>query len=136
METDYAGIIAGIDHADPYLMTAAGYGSGIRILRQDLWETIISFLISQQNNIKRIRKCIGLLCERYGEKKVSIKNGVAYFDFPTPGHWRVPHWRNCMPAAWDIGASTSARLRKMCIMARLTWKGFGRWTMTPQRRSS
>lgn len=85
METDYAGIIAGIDHADPYLMTAAGYGSGIRILRQDLWETIISFLISQQNNIKRIRKCIGLLCERYGEKKVSIKNDVAYFDFPTPG---------------------------------------------------
>lgn len=83
MKTDYAGIIADIDQTDSYLMAAAGYGSGIRILHQDLWEMIISFLISQQNNIKRIRKCIKLLCERYGEKKVSMNN-VEYYDFPTP----------------------------------------------------
>ncbi len=83
LETDYAAIISGIDQTDKYLTAAAEYGKGIRILRQDLWEVMVSFLISQQNNIKRIRKCIRLLCENYGEKRTSQK-GVAYFDFPTP----------------------------------------------------
>ena len=83
IETDYAEIIASIDTDDTYLSSAAAYGNGIRILNQDLWEMIISFIVSQQNNIKRIRKCIRLLCEKYGEKKTS-PNGVEYFDFPTP----------------------------------------------------
>jgi N-glycosylase/DNA lyase len=83
MDTDYSVIIDGIDSNDKYLTQAANYGSGIRILRQDLWEMIISFIISQQNNIKRIRKCINMLCERYGEKMVS-EGGVEYYDFPTP----------------------------------------------------
>lgn len=83
METDYADIISSIDPDDSYLVSAAEYGKGIRILNQDLWEMIISFIISQQNNIRRIRKCIKLLCKKYGEKKISV-NGVAYFDFPTP----------------------------------------------------
>ncbi|MDE7321453.1 MAG: 8-oxoguanine DNA glycosylase [Lachnospiraceae bacterium] len=83
MDTDYAKIIECIDSDDIYLTSAAEYGKGIRILNQDLWEMIISFIISQQNNIKRIRKCIKLLCEKYGEKKLSA-NGITYFDFPTP----------------------------------------------------
>ena len=83
METDYAAIIGSIDAADSYLVSAASFGSGIRILRQDLWEMIISFIISQQNNIKRIRKCIHFLCEKYGEKRAA-QNGVEYYDFPTP----------------------------------------------------
>lgn len=82
VDTDYGNIISGIDSGDEYLIAASEYGSGIRILRQDLWEMIISFIISQQNNIKRIRKCINILCERYGEKKVS-EDGVEYYDFPT-----------------------------------------------------
>ena len=69
MDTDYAKVIAGIDTEDTYLSAAADYGKGIRILHQDLWEMIISFLISQQNNIKRIRKCVNQLCEKYGEKR-------------------------------------------------------------------
>jgi N-glycosylase/DNA lyase len=83
IDTDYSNIIGSIDTNDTYLVSAAEFGNGIRILRQDLWEMIISFIVSQQNNIKRIRKCIGFLCERYGEKKVS-ENGVEYYDFPTP----------------------------------------------------
>lgn len=83
METDYERVIAGIDEGDAYLLSAAEYGKGIRILRQDLWEMIISFIISQQNNIKRIRKCIRLLCEQYGERKKAA-GGVEYFDFPAP----------------------------------------------------
>lgn len=83
METDYAAVIKDIDAADDYLTAAAVFGTGIRILRQDLWEMIISFIVSQQNNIKRIRKCINLLCEKYGEKRTS-HNGMEYYDFPTP----------------------------------------------------
>lgn len=83
MDTDYAGIIAGVDRTDVYLVSASEFGQGIRILRQDLWEMIISFIVSQQNNIKRIRKIINLLCERYGECKSTI-DGRTYYDFPTP----------------------------------------------------
>ena len=65
--TDYEKIINSIDADDLYLRNAATYGDGIRILNQDLFEMIISFLISQQNNIKRIRGIIKKLCEKYGK---------------------------------------------------------------------
>ena len=48
---------------DEFLKAAYQFGSGIRILRQDLWETIISFIISQNNNIPRIKKSIEKLCD-------------------------------------------------------------------------
>ena len=65
--TDYAAIIASVDPTDEYLTGVARAGSGIRILRQDLWEMIVTFLISQQNNIPRIHKCIDNICREYGE---------------------------------------------------------------------
>lgn len=57
---------------DKYLMDAINFGYGIRILRQDLWETIVSFIISQQNNITRIKRIIERLCCAFGD------------DFPSP----------------------------------------------------
>lgn len=48
---------------DEFLKSAYRFESGIRILRQDLWGTIISFIISQRNNIPIIKKCIKRLCE-------------------------------------------------------------------------
>ena len=51
---------------DDFLKAAYQFGSGIRILRQDLWEVIISFIISQNNNIPRIRKSIQKLCDEVG----------------------------------------------------------------------
>lgn len=69
LERDYGIYIEAIYPEDTYLKTAAELGSGIRILNQDLWEMIVSFLISQQNNIFRIRKCIDRISRRYGEEK-------------------------------------------------------------------
>lgn len=83
LDGDYAGCIGMINADDEYLKNAAQFGSGIRILRQDLWEMIVSFLISQQNNIVRIRRCIKNICEKYGEKLTNL-NGEEYFAFPMP----------------------------------------------------
>lgn len=83
LKGDYASYIGKIIPDDTYLRNAAEFGSGIRILRQDLWETIVSFLISQQNNIARIRRCIENICERYGEKLVNGQ-GEIFYAFPAP----------------------------------------------------
>ena len=53
---------------DNFLKAAYEFGSGIRILRQDLWEAIVSFIISQNNNIPRIKKSIESLCDEVGGK--------------------------------------------------------------------
>ena len=68
LDRDYEAIRRSVDPEDAFLTSAIRCGYGIRILRQDLWETIISFLVSQNNNITRIRRSLEALCERYGEK--------------------------------------------------------------------
>lgn len=83
LDTDYSAYIKKVNPRDRYLSAATEKGSGIRILRQDLWEMIITFLISQQNHITRIRGCIERLCARYGDKKIS-REGVEYYSFPGP----------------------------------------------------
>ncbi len=83
LEQDYASYISQINPKDIYLLSAAKFGSGIRILRQEFWEMIVSFLISQQNNIPRIRRCIENICEAYGEKRIS-EQGKEYYGFPRP----------------------------------------------------
>lgn len=82
LETDYGRFISSVDESDLYLYEAVKIGSGIRILNQDLWEMIVSFLISQQNNIPRIRKCIDNICRKYGDKCLSDK-GIEYYAFPS-----------------------------------------------------
>lgn len=83
LDTDYIKYRESIDQQDKYLKEASEFGSGIRILNQDLWEMIVSFLISQQNNIIRIRRCIDNICEKYGEERKDA-NGHIYYTFPTP----------------------------------------------------
>ena len=64
LDTDYRSIINEIPEDDDYLKQAAEKYYGIRILRQDLWETMVSFIISQNNNIPRIKKNIEKLCDK------------------------------------------------------------------------
>ena len=73
---DYAKIKTSLS-VYPYLKSAIEYGEGIRILRSDPLEMIIEFIISQNNNIPRIKTMIERICESYG------KNMGDYFAFPT-----------------------------------------------------
>ena len=84
LDTDYSGIRARVDRLqDPFLYCAAQAEQGIRILRQDPWETLVSFIISQNRNIPAIRRSIGLLCRAAGEARKD-RRGVLYFTFPSP----------------------------------------------------
>ena len=80
METDYAEARRSIEVCD-YLRDCAAYGEGIRILRQDKWEALCSFIVSQCNNIPRIKGIVEKLCDLYGEP-VEAPWGDAR-DFPT-----------------------------------------------------
>ena len=82
-DTDYTEIKKHLIEKDPVMEEAIRAGQGIRILNQDVWETVVSFIISANNNIPRIKKCIESLCERYGEKAGRYK-GKDYYSFPEP----------------------------------------------------
>lgn len=83
LDADYSQYLERINPRDTYLVEAARTGWGIRILHQDLWEMIVTFLISQQNHITRIRRCVENICEAYGQR-CEDENGVVYYGFPTP----------------------------------------------------
>ena len=68
LETDYKKIGENITTLHPILKKAYIECSGIRILRQEPWETLCSFIISQNNNIPRIKKIIKSLCDLFGDK--------------------------------------------------------------------
>ncbi len=82
LNTDYEKIKQKLSNIDKYLKQSIDYGKGIRILNQDLWETIISFIISANNNIPRIKGIIERLSQKYGDE--IIWNEEKYYTFPTP----------------------------------------------------
>lgn len=82
LDTDYDNIKNKLSNVDDYLKTSIKYGEGIRILNQDLWETLISFIISANNNIPRIKGIIERISKKYGKK--IVWNNNEYYTFPTP----------------------------------------------------
>lgn len=76
LETDYAEIKQKLSE-DPLLKDAVDFGYGIRILNNDSFEMIVSFIVSANNNIPRIKKSIEFLCSKFGS------NMGEYFAFPT-----------------------------------------------------
>lgn len=66
---------------DPLLKEAVNFGNGIRLLKQDPFEMIISFIISSNNRIPMIKKVILNICEKWGEKL--NYEGKEYYTFPT-----------------------------------------------------
>ena len=82
LDADYTGINDRfINGTDAVMSRAAECSRGIRILRQDGWESLCSFIISQNNNIPRIKKIIDTLCRTYGEP--FAVNGKEYYTFPS-----------------------------------------------------
>ena len=84
IETDYGAVMAQINPNDTYLTAAAQLAWGVRILNQDLWEMIVTFMISQNNNIKRITNSVDLLCRRCGHKIDGSAEGEELYTFPKP----------------------------------------------------
>lgn len=82
LDRDYNEIKQTLAKVDNNMKESIKYGEGIRILNQDLWETIISFIISANNNIPRIKGIIERLSKKYG-RKIEYNN-KEYFTFPTP----------------------------------------------------
>ena len=81
LERDYENIKKTLSKVDINMKTSIEYGKGIRILNQDLWETIISFIISANNNIPRIKGIIEKLSKTYGNE--IIWNNNKYYTFPS-----------------------------------------------------
>lgn len=96
LDRNYSKIKYELAAKDPVIKEAITKGRGIRILQQDLWETIVSFIISQNNNIPRIKGCIEKLCNLFGEEaeieisELNIEGSDASFselkacNVPTP----------------------------------------------------
>ena len=82
IDTDYR--FASCDeYSDPLIRKAAAAGSGIRILRQEPWEMLITFLTAQNISIDRATLLIDRLCKAYGEVIITDR-GSSYYVFPTP----------------------------------------------------
>lgn len=81
LDNDYA-LIKESFSDDETLAKAVGHGWGIRVFKQDIWETLISFIISANNNIPRIKGIIERLCENFGEKMQS--GADTFYSFPEP----------------------------------------------------
>lgn len=75
---DYSGIKKILSENDKIMVEAITYCSGIRLIRQEFFETLMSFIISQNNHIPRIRKLIALLSKTYGDHIIDD-----YYAFPT-----------------------------------------------------
>ncbi|WP_026507117.1 DNA-3-methyladenine glycosylase family protein [Butyrivibrio sp. MC2013] len=83
MDTDYGSIISSIPAGDLYLKNAAAAFKGIRILRQDPWETLITFIISQRKNIPAIKASVEKLCSIAGPV-IGYSQDEDFHAFPTP----------------------------------------------------
>ncbi len=81
LDRNYEEIKKTLSLVDDNMKESIKYGEGIRILNQDLWEMIISFIISANNNIPRIKGIIERMSAKYGQE---IKfRGKSYYTFPT-----------------------------------------------------
>ena len=79
LDLDYDSIRSSIGEIHPVLKEASAYAPGIRILRQEPWEALCTFIISQNNNIKRIKGIVDRLCTTFGNKI----GDTDFYTFPT-----------------------------------------------------
>ena len=97
LDTDYAAIEGRFIH-DSIIGDCVKAGTGMHILRQELWEVLISFIISQNNNIKRIKGIIERMCALCG-RQAEAYGGTVYFFRRLIGwlQYRLKNWKK---SAW------------------------------------
>ena len=97
LNTNYSEIKKQVSSQFDVMQSAVTFGEGIRILKQDPWEIIISFIISANNNIPRIQGAIDKISEKYGSPFTHV-DGQTYYAFPSPDQLakaRVEDLRAC-----------------------------------------
>lgn len=112
LDIDYA-VLQKKMQKDPTLAKCLQYAPGIRVLRQPFEEVLFSFLISQNNNIKRIKKIISTMCEAWGEP--IAYDGTTYYSFPsverlsklTQEDWAILHAGYRVPGLMDAATKLS-----------------------------
>ncbi len=136
LDTDYGIIKRKLSLEDEVMQQAVAFGQGIRILRQELWEALISFILSANNNIPRIKKIIQLLSQRYGQYLGTL-GGKDYFTFPEAmvlKDVRKEELMSCNTgyrAAYIIksAAQILQRLEEIEKLHESDWEGCHRWLL-------
>lgn len=129
LDTDYGSIKTRLSE-DATLRIACAYGHGIRLLRQPPEETLLSFIISQNNNIPRIKGIIGRLCDIYGgfPTAADMKDATAETLAPLRAGFRTKYLLDCIArinsGELDLDAVASADLDTAADML-MTVKGVG-----------
>lgn len=83
INTNYSFITQSLSQKDDFMKKAVEYGKGIRLLRQDPWEMLISFIISQNKGIPQIKQCISNICTHFGKPVMDENNNIIYYTFPS-----------------------------------------------------
>ena len=142
MDNDYGLIKQSVIKADGALKTAVDEKSGIRILNQDFFETLISFIVSQNKSIPQIKQCVKNISHRFGDEVIGY-NGEAFYVFPDVQRlhdateeelreckvgFRAPYIKNATEAVYS-GAVTKEKLDELDIAQAsellMTIKGVG-----------
>jgi len=83
LDRDYEAVKRSLKKEDLVMEKATAHGHGIRILKQDEWETLLSFILSTNRGIPIIKKSIEALCRKYGNYLGEYR-GNQFYDFPKP----------------------------------------------------
>lgn len=128
MDNDYGLIKQSVIKADGALKTAVDEKSGIHILNQDFFETLISFIVSQNKSIPQIKQCVKNISHRFGDEVIGY-NGEAFYVFPDVQRlhdateeelreckvgFRAPYIKNATEAVYS-GAVTKEKLDELDI---------------------
>lgn len=81
---DYSAIKSALSENCGVMRAAAAFAPGLRILNQDIWETLVSFIISQHNAIPNIARVVNTLSERYGTPVADKTAHKIHYSFPGP----------------------------------------------------
>ena len=95
LNCDYSAYRASVPKKDKFLTAAAAYGRGIRILRQDPWEMLITFIISQRKNIPAIKAGVEALCRNYGVCLSSMEDLYAFPSVYSLSHAAESKLKEC-----------------------------------------